>query len=204
MILMLVPLVAGAITGRLCGGRLARLADLRFRAPALIFVVLASQALLGHVPRGPRNTAVLLSYAAVGAWIVVNMGRRALALRIAFVLVGLGWAMNVAAMAPNGAMPVSEEALSSVGAPATMKVQEGHLYKHTRREARNATSWLGDEIPLAPLRAVISIGDIVLAAGILLLVASAMVRQTPARMKSGQYAWPGRRTGPLLGVVAAS
>ena len=185
--LMLVPLLAGAIAGRACGGRLARIGDLRFRAPVLIFAVLASQALLGRAPSRFRALAVMVSYVAVGAWIIMNMNRRALGLRLGFALVGLGWALNFAAMAPSGAMPVSAEALRAVGAPITMDVQEGHLYKHVRRNARNATTWLGDEIPVPPLRAVISVGDIVLGLGIVLLVASAMLRHAPAPVRRGQY-----------------
>lgn len=177
---MLVPLVAGAIAGRLRGGRLVRLAELRLRAPALIFVVLASQSLLGYAPSRLRGAVVVLSYAIVGAWIVLNLRGRSLGLGIAFALVGLGWAMNFAAMAPNGAMPVSEKALSAAGAPAGMNIQDGHLYKHVRRPSRGAaasptSTWLGDEIPVPALRAVISLGDIALAFGILLLVAGAMV-----------------------------
>ena len=61
-----------------------------------------------------------------------------------------------------------------------MDVREGHLYKHARREEHGPTTWLGDEIPVRALRAVISIGDIVLALGILVFVSAAMLGSTPA------------------------
>jgi hypothetical protein len=197
-------MLAGAIAGRLRGGRLARLGDLKFRAPAVIFAILAAQVVLGHAPRQARGLAVVLTYAGVGLWIVVNLGQRTLGLRLGFTLIGIGWAMNFAVMAPNGAMPVSEDALSAVGAPAAMNVQDGHLYKHERRESTNASSWLGDEIPVAPLRAVISVGDIVLALGILLLISSAMVSAGSGRGSCREYEPRGRvsssmrRPAPLL------
>ncbi len=179
MVLMLLPLFAGAVMGRLLGGRLAAVGELRFRAPALIFAVVASQAMLGRAPRSARGAFVLLTYVAVGAWIILNARRRSRPFRLAFVLVGVGWAMNFAAMAPTGAMPVSEEALAVIGAPAHLNVEDGHLFKHERRGSRGPTSWLGDEIPIASLKAVISVGDIALAAGILMLVASAMLGDAP-------------------------
>src|SRR5262249_35126315 len=151
MVLMLVPLFAGMAVGRLRGGRLARIGDLRFRAPALVFVGFASQASLGHVAHDVRRGAVVLSYLTVGAWIAINTRARALGLGVAFVLVGLGWAMTFAAIAPHGSMPVSGEALSAIGAPASFNAQEGHLYKHSRRTSRNATTWLGDEIAIPAL-----------------------------------------------------
>jgi len=204
MVLILVPVVVGAIIGKICGGTLSRLAELRFRAPALIFAVLAAQALLGRAPGELRAGVVVLSYAAVGAWIVLNMSGRSVALRAAFVMVGLGWAMNFAAIAPTGAMPVSEEALRTVGVSTTINVQNGHLSKHARREERNATTWLGDEIPIPRLRAVISLGDIVLALGILLLVTSATVRPSPALLRHSQNVVAPNRPNRALTTLAAS
>lgn len=198
MVLILIPMVAGAIMGRLCGGRLARIGELRFRAPLLVFAVLASQSLLGQAPHRSRGAVVVLSYLAVGTWIMLNTRRRSTSLRIAFALVGVGWAMNFAAMAPTGAMPVSNEALEAIGVPANLNVREGHLYKHARREARGATSWLGDEIPVPSLRAVISVGDIALAGGILLLIASAMVSQGSDRTTPAQNDVRKKRTSPSL------
>ena len=178
---MLVPLVAGGLVGRLLGGRLGSVGELRFRAPVLVFFVLGSQALLGRAPAQIRGAVVVTSYAAVGAWILLNTRERSRGLRVAFALVGVGWAMNFAAMAPTGAMPVSSQALSAISAPAAMNVQDGHLYKHTRRTSRGATSWLGDEIPVPALKAVISVGDIGLALGIFLLMTSAMLGTAPER-----------------------
>ena len=178
---MLIPLVAGAVAGRFLGGRLGRVGELRFRAPALVFFVLGSQALLGRAPKSSRGFVVVVSYLAVGGWIVLNTRARSIGLRMAFALVGVGWAMNFAAMAPTGAMPVSANALTAIGAPVNLNVQDGHLYKHIRRGHRNATSWLGDEIPVPSLKAVISVGDIVLALGIFLLVSSAMLGHVSTR-----------------------
>lgn len=183
MLLLLVVLAAGAAAGFLRGGRLRRLASLRFRSPSLLVGALAAQLSLGHLPAGWRLPIVLASYAAVGVWIARNVRHQPRWVNAALALVAAGWACNLAAIVPNGGMPVSREALSTIGVPSGYDVAAGHLYKHVDRETAAALGqWLGDVIPVPALGAVVSAGDILLAAGIAMLVAIGMAgTTTPCR-----------------------
>jgi hypothetical protein len=174
--LLVVVLAAGACVGRLRGGRLARLADVRFRASGLLFAALGVQLSLGRLPGALRLPSILLSYAAVGLWIKCNLGQWRRPLRVAMAVIAAGWALNLAAIVPHGGMPVAADALAAVGAPSGYDVEAGHLYKHVAAgpETGGVGRWLGDSIPVAPLHAVVSMGDLLLAAGLAGFVASAM------------------------------
>ena len=65
----------------------------------------------------------------------------------------------------------------SDGAPATFRVSSGHLYKHVAATASSDLRPLGDVIPLRPLKTVVSVGDIVMLAGIATIVAAGMQEQ---------------------------
>jgi uncharacterized membrane protein len=86
-------------------------------------------------------------------------------------------------------MPVSESALESAGIAPSTSVTVGHLSKHVPVNHGTVLRALGDVIPLSWLRSVISIGDIVMAVGIGLLVAAAMRAAAPG---DSPEATPGR------------
>ncbi len=73
-------------------------------------------------------------------------------------------------------MPVSLHAAGQVGASPGMDVADGHLSKHVAAGRDTDLWWLGDVIPIRPLASVISVGDVVIVAGIVLVVAAGMVR----------------------------
>ncbi len=181
MLILILPVCAGAALGWLRNGRVHGLSGLRWRAPGLIAAAVAAQLLLRWVPSGARLTVVVVSYITVGAWVALNVRGRRLAMSSALALVAVGWAMNVAATVPNGGMPVSSEALSQIGVGTGYDVRDGHLFKHVPDDGSASLAWLGDTIPVPALRAVISLGDIVMAAGIVLLMSSAMVEAAPRR-----------------------
>ncbi len=68
-------------------------------------------------------------------------------LQVPLGLLGLGWLFNLAAIIPNGAMPVSMQALESSGMSSTASVEQGHFGKHVRATRSTAVAWLGDVIP---------------------------------------------------------
>lgn len=177
MHLFLLVVASGAAAGYLRGGRLSRLAEIRFRAGPLLVLGLAGQLSLGFIPEPDRLPILLATYAVVGVWIARNLALWRRSLRLAMFLMAAGWALNVAAILPHGGMPVSATALDAMGAPSGYQVDDGHLYKHVP-----GSNWLGDSIPLTPLRAAISVGDVLLAGGIAAFVASAMI--TPAGSRS--------------------
>src|SRR5690606_20137075 len=125
----------GLLVGAVRGGRVGALADLRFRAPAVPFAAVALQASGGvepmrSAPDDLRFAVVVASYAVVGAWVAVNAVGRVRPLAAGLWLAGLGWLLNLAAIAANGGMPVSTAALADVGAAPSFEGTEGNLYKH--------------------------------------------------------------------------
>ena len=112
---ILYGLVAGLVVGLLAGGRIERLADLRIRWAWLAIAGLAAQVVL-FLPTVGDTLGVVAplvyagSSAAILAVILANLRVPGLA------LVAAGAACNVAAILANGGyMPVSAEALASLG-----------------------------------------------------------------------------------------
>jgi hypothetical protein len=127
-----------------------------------------------------RFGIVVVTYLVVGWWVFVNARASAGGARSGLDVVGVGWTLNLLAIIPNRGMPVSESALESAGIAPSTSVTVGHLSKHVSLNHRTVLRALGDVIPLSWLRSVISIGDIVMAVGIGLLVASAMRASAPS------------------------
>jgi hypothetical protein len=174
MLLFLVPLAFGVAIGRARGGRVDALGRLRFRAAPLVLAALAGQWAARHVAPSTRFGVVAATYAAAAVWIALNVARRSWALRVGLIVVATGWALNLAVMVPNGGMPVSASALAAIHAPAHLVVSQGHLNKHVLAAPGATASWLGDDVAVPALRAVVSVGDLFLAAGIALVVAAGM------------------------------
>ena len=177
MTLLVVVLVPGLLAGWAVGGRLSRLADVELRAPAAIFGAVALQLALGLVPAELRLPGLVASGVLVTAWLVANARDRTPALGLAVGLLAVGWALNLAVMVPNRGMPVSDTALSRIGAPAEVDVADGNLFKHVRADGDTVLPWLGDVVPVPPLRAVVSAGDVFMAAGVFLVLAAGMARR---------------------------
>jgi hypothetical protein len=167
--------------GYLRAGRFSSLASFSVRHVWLVAVAVGLQVGQGHGPlrdagAGTHRAIVLLSYAAIGTWLVLNARGRPPWLRRALVLVAVGWLLNLAAIALNGGMPVSQSALAYVG-EARAEVSQGQLWKHVRASPDAPLSNLGDVIPVpGPIgvRSVISVGDLVMLAGFALTLSSAM------------------------------
>lgn len=151
----------------LLGGDLRRLADVRPRAAWVVFVALAVQVLvisvLPHSWRTVEAAAHILTYVGALAVIAVNW-------RIpGMVIIGVGTFCNGFTIAINGGtLPASPAAEAAV-----------NFQKHDHGLANSATlahphlAWLGDRFAspaFLPLRNVMSIGDLVILAGAIVLV----------------------------------
>jgi hypothetical protein len=183
----MIVFISGPLLGVALGyarrGSLRRLARLRFDHLWLVWLALALQtseylpqvhdvrADLGVSPAVP-------SYGLLGLWLIINTARFTGLLRISMAIVVLGWAMNVAVMAANGGMPVAPAAQQR--ANDTAPVEEGQLFKHVVATSETDLAWLGDSIPVRPLRMVISAGDIALWLGVIATVAVVMTGRGPA------------------------
>lgn len=172
MFFTLTVVVLAVAASYLRGGRLSRLAEAPLRATWLLLVglglqvavdVAASQGVLGGA--GPAGWLLLLaSQLLVLGWIVANHHLPGT------VLIALGLALNAVVIAANGAMPVAPSAMAALGVDPGV-VPAG---KHTLLTEGTRLPWLADIFPLPLLRSVISVGDIVLAAGLIPLTHALM------------------------------
>lgn len=174
---VLVVAIAAAVAR---GGRLDRIGEADLRWNWLLFPGLGLQvavdvfAALGT--HGWASTAtVLASQALVLGWITANRYRPGMP------LIFLGLFANAVVIAANGAMPVDPDAMTAAGLGGARIVAGKHqLLTDTTR-----LRWLADVVPVAPLRTVISVGDILLAAGLLPLVHHLMTYRSPVERRGG-------------------
>jgi Family of unknown function (DUF5317) len=173
--MLILPLAVGAgvVLGYLLAGRLRRFGRLRFRAFACLALALGIQVALPVAPAGWKVRLLLLSYSLTGCWLLLNARQRPLALRCGLLVITAGWFLNLLPIALNGAMPVSTDAVRRVshhwGAGWRIDVR-----KHMVADRGTRLAWLGDVVPVVPLRSVVSVGDFLMGAGLVITVASAM------------------------------
>ena len=150
------------------------------RLPALPFVAAGLQLVAARTPFA--GELVLVSHAVVAAWLVVNAISQVGWRRAGVVLALVGWLMNMAVMLPNGGMPVSPDAVTALaGRGRSVDVSEGHRSKHVLLDDDTVLAPLADVHVLPAIDVVYSAGDVVLALGLLVVLAAAW---TPAALTS--------------------
>lgn len=163
------------------GGRFSRIAGAQLGWTWLLFVGLGLQLLVDVVaPRdlvtGTQSYVLLLtSQVAVLGWVVANWWRPGM------LLVGIGLLMNAVVMGANGAMPVDTAAIERLGV-GEVEVTPG---KHEVMTDETVLPWLADVHPVPPIRTIVSLGDVVLAAGLIPFVHHLMSYRTPAERRGG-------------------
>lgn len=170
------PVVAVAlVTGWARGGRLRNLGHVTLRSSWLVLVGFGAQVLLGLLTdrAGPEGVAglplLVVSQAALLAFLWRNR------LQPGLPLVFLGFLLNAVVILANGAMPVSPAALEAVAGRPVALVPG----KHDLLRPGDPLPWLADVLPLPLLRMVVSVGDVVLAAGVGVLVVHLMHARPP-------------------------
>ncbi len=183
---ILYAVLAGLIAGRLAGGRLGRLADLRIRWLPLALLGLGGQVVL-FSDLGASLVEDLVSILYVGSTalvlvvVLVNVRIPGLA------LVAVGAGLNLAAILANGgAMPADPDALAALGRPAedaanSIVVADPALWFLT--DVFAMPSWL-------PLANVFSVGDVLIGVGIAVAIVAGM-RQPTSGQPSADTAGPG-------------
>jgi hypothetical protein len=172
------------------GGRLHRLADSGLGWNWLLVVGFGLQGLVNvaaarwGLPDAPGTALLVASHLLVLGWIVLNRYRPGM------VLIFVGLALNAVVITANGGMPVDPDAIDAAGLPAVEEL-EG---KHTLMDEDTRLPYLADIIPVRPLRTIISVGDIVLAAGLIPLVSALMTYRPPAERRGGPRGDRGRRS----------
>jgi hypothetical protein len=182
--MFLVAVAATALlTALVRGGRLAALAELELRALPLAFVPLVAQLLAfsraGHAWGVVATGLHLLSYGAVLGFFLLNPGLPGR------VWLALGAAANALVIAANGgAMPVSERALTGAGLTAVLEaLRAGPHHNSVLLGPDSRLAFLGDTMWLpawVPLANVFSLGDLLIAAGLFVLLHTGTRRASAA------------------------
>ena len=180
MTVILVVIVVSCAIGLVRGGSMQNLAELHLAAWPLVFVALAVQA-FGAFAGNPTLYVAGMVTSAVLITVFVARNRALPGMP----LIALGFLLNALVVTANGAMPVEQAAADRAGI-STVGLYRNVDAKHELADEHTVLRPLSDVIavPLpGPLRRgsnVVSVGDIVLAAGIGVLVVNAMLRVRPA------------------------
>lgn len=164
---LIAAVLLGVVTVPLAGGRLGRLRDLRLRGLGILVGALLVQVLvISVVPDAPEGVARgihLLTYAAALTFVALNLRVRGMW------LVGIGGLLNFVVIAANaGVMPAEPSALRRAGLTTA---KSGFDNSTSVDGAR--LSFLGDVFAIPshlPLNNVFSVGDVAIAAGVILVV----------------------------------
>ena len=172
--MFLVPaILVGALVGLLLGGHLERLADLRLRHVWLFFLAIGLQLVAfpwllmpWQVPGGAATALSVASYGCLVAVTAANLRLWGMA------IAGLGMAANlVAILANDGHMPALPRAMADAG----LRYQGVH--NNSVADGSPTLSWLVDRWAApqwVPWGNVFSAGDVLIAAGVVVIVACAM------------------------------
>ncbi|GGU93159.1 hypothetical protein GCM10010260_30000 [Streptomyces filipinensis] len=182
------PVAAGTAAGYLSGGRLSRLTDVRLRwlwllwlAAAVQVAQLATVSLPGTAGRLLRAPLLALVFALGLLWLGVNAQGRNRPFQTGVGLALTGAVLDALPIAVNGRMPYSLSSAAVAGLRAGSQTAKNvPAGRGTRLLA------LGDTIPVPPLHAVVSIGDVLLAIAAGLLVATAMQHPAHAAREGNQ------------------
>jgi hypothetical protein len=177
-LVLLVSLLAVGV-GLLSGGRLVGIAHLRLEQRRLLVLALLVQVLawvVGTVTGIGYAVAVAVTAVLAGMFCIRNLAVPGVP------LMTLGLVLNFLVVAANGAMPVSLSAAGRAGLDIA-GLLAGTNPRYELATDRTALPALGDVIPVAlPWRPeVVSVGDVLLAAGLALLIVTAMRTAAPTR-----------------------
>lgn len=167
VLLFAIPVVVGVAAGYAAGGSLRSLVATRFRALWLLWAVAAAQ--FADVIAAARTWVFVATFAAAAGWLVVNALRWPPAVRHGALAVGAGGLLNGIAIAANGRMPYSAWAAARAGLHAGHQTARNVAATHATRLLP-----IGDVIPVPPLHAVFSIGDVLICLGIATMIVAAM------------------------------
>lgn len=191
MSLVVVVLVGALVVGWLRGGSLDRLGSLPLRSRALVVLALVVQ-LVGTLVGGPLHAVGLaVSAALVVGFLARNRGVRGTG------LVALGLLANALVVGANGAMPVRLEAAARAGTGVSSLVLGDS--RHELEGPGTRLRLLGDVIavPLPVRPEVVSVGDVLVAAGLGQLVVLGMVAGPGTPRRRTPQGRPRRALPPL-------
>jgi uncharacterized protein DUF5317 len=170
-VFILYAIVIGLVVGFIAGGRLSAIGEIRFRWAPLVFVGFLLQVLLFSDAVAERiGDLGPILYVASTLMVVIAVVRN---LSIpGLPLVAMGAASNLAAIVANGGfMPASPSAMAALGKAAPT------IYSNSAVVAQPALAPLTDIFAMPvwlPFHNIFSIGDAILAVGVVVVIAIAM------------------------------
>ncbi len=186
MKLLLAVVVLSVCLGYVFGGRLDRLEALRPRWWGLVILGLGIQFI--PLPNGASGTDLLirtavlaLSYSLLLTFALVNVRMPGM------FLVVIGLACNMTVIVVNGGMPASAQALIASGQEDVVAyVREQGADKHHLLTDDDQLTFLADVIAVPqPIGQAVSVGDILVYAGLTWLVVATMRGWTPSARPAG-------------------
>jgi hypothetical protein len=181
VLLFCAPPAAGVVAGYLLGGRLRRLAEPRWRSIWLLWSAAVLEFVGVRLPTGVPGVAAVSAAFVLAAMCIARNLRGELRAALSGAVVLMGAATNAVAALTNGGMPYSTTAAAAAEVTAAdATVKNVAASSHTR------LAQLGDIIPVPPLHAVVSIGDLTIAVGVVMLTAVLM------RGNTRRFGSPGR------------
>ncbi|MFK8905829.1 DUF5317 family protein [Streptomyces sp. YS-3] len=198
MMLFGFPAIVGVTAGYASGGRLGGLVATRLRALWLVWLAGAMQMaeyttsrIDGRPGQALRSVLLATAFVTVLGWLLVNLRGRSRLLKTAASTALAGGLLNGMAIALNGRMPYSPAAAAAAGIPPGQETAKNIAAAHGSR-----LTLLGDFIPVPPVHAVISIGDILITLGAAVVIATAMHQPTPQHIKEARNDSNQQRTAP--------
>jgi len=175
---ILYAVVIGLVAGLLAGGRISAIGEIRFRWAPLVIVGFLAQVLLFSDAVAERVGALGPALYVGSTLLVVVAVLRNVAIP-GIPLVALGAISNLVAIVANGGfMPASPTAMAALGKDAPT------IYSNSAVVSQPALAALTDVFALPswlPFNNIFSIGDVVLAVGVVTVIWAAMRRDSRAR-----------------------
>jgi hypothetical protein len=178
------------------GADLRHLAAIKVRLSSIAAAALLSQIIITEIwtsgSSGLHRALQLASYVLAGVFVVANRRIPGMA------LMALGGALNLTAIAANaGVMPASGWAIAHSG------LTIGHGFSNSAPVTHPHLLWLGDVIPVpaGPLANVLSVGDVLIFVGLLLLLQRSCRRDAREKrppQQTSASACPSVPSGPRL------
>lgn len=174
MLLSILAILIGAAIGRARGGRLSAFTTTKIHSPGWLATGISVVLIISLMD---PSLPLLWTLVAHGAF--AYFGLRNLHFTGMIVLL-IGLLMNLTPLIANGAVPVSERALVSVG---SVNEAGEPIIDGVRESSTTAGSFgfFGDVVPVPVLGSVVSLGDLVVAVALADIVMHLMLREKPRR-----------------------
>lgn len=177
VLLIVAVIVAGVLVGIALGGDVRTLSELKLRWWPLALIGLGLQlapvpSLGGQLDHWLAVGLLVASYVLLLAFVAMNIKQAG------FPVIAVGFALNLLVISVNGGMPVTAEAIREAYGPGfaaeIARLQEQGGAKHHLARDDDILISLADVIPMgAPLRQVLSVGDLVFMVGVFWVIAAA-------------------------------